>query len=347
MAPSKKQQEQDEQFAAHIPGVLQYHHLMLSDGVRNAMLAKVIEQCVTEETSFLDVGAGTGVWAIMAAKLGAKRVVAVEVEECLIPFIHKHAQENGVAHLIEIIHGRSDDVKIRGKFDVIVSELFGADAFGAATVNSFIDIRDRFLAPGGKLIPQKLTMFVVPAHVKESTQDIPAGISLNTGFLKTVRLNYPQNISRFELGRVEFLAEPKAMIEIDFGSVGEPPSLAGLTASWQLDDLSRANAVATYNRSTFADGVEMDTIDSQSWGVGTYEFLPFDQKAGELEFSLTLESTNANWRVSVPSDPAIPPQTYSPVFAFTRIKMAQQMTPHRRYKAPKKESRKTVIACFI
>ena len=69
--PTKK--ERDDHFAALIPGVLNYHALMLADGLRNQLLYKAIKQNVNAETNFLDVGAGAGVWAILAAKLGAKR----------------------------------------------------------------------------------------------------------------------------------------------------------------------------------------------------------------------------------------------------------------------------------
>lgn len=332
-----KQQEKDEKFAAHMPGVLRYHESMLGDGVRNELLAKAIEQCVTPDTRFLDVGAGTGIWAILAAKLGAKRVVAVEIEECLIPIIHKHAQENGVAGHIEIIQGKSDDVKIRGKFDVIVSEIFGGDAFGPDTVKSFIDIRTRFLAPTGVLIPKKLTMFAVPARIEVTAADITASVSIKSAFLKAIRLNYPQNISHAERDRMKFLAQPKKIAELDFPGIADPPPLSGLTASWPLDDLSQANAIVTFNRSTFADGIEMDSTESQSWGNGVYEFIPFKKKSGELIFTLTLDAQNGNWSISVPTEPAIRPQTYSPVFAFTRVRMAQQMTPHRKFKSSEKK----------
>src|SRR5438093_13214041 len=115
--PTKKQ---DEQFAAHLPGLLSYHARMLSDRVRNDLLRRAIKQSINRNTSFLDVGAGSGVWAILAAKLSAKRVVAVEIDDALIPVIFKLAEENQVADRIEIIHGNIDDVKLRGKFDVIV-----------------------------------------------------------------------------------------------------------------------------------------------------------------------------------------------------------------------------------
>src|SRR4051812_41163563 len=80
LMPTKKQ---DEQFAAHLPIVVGYHTKMLSDGVRNELLYRAIKRVVDEKTHFLDVGAGSGAWAILSAKLGAKRVVAVELEEAL------------------------------------------------------------------------------------------------------------------------------------------------------------------------------------------------------------------------------------------------------------------------
>lgn len=318
-----------------MPGVLQYHALMLGDAVRNKLLAKAIKQNVTKDTSFLDIGAGTGVWAIYAATLGAKRVVAVEMEECLIPIIFKHAEENGVADRIEIIHGKSDDVKIRGRFDVIVSELFGGDALGAETITSFIDVRTRFLAPGGVLIPQELAMFAAPAHIAGPAGTLPAGLTLKSDFLQAIKLNYPQNMTVIERDRIKFLAEPIKIAETGFRTVTEPPSLANLTASWQLKVISKANAIAIFNRSTFADGIEMDTAESQSWGIGVYPFSPFDVKKGELNVSLTLHPQNSNWTVSVPTEPDLRPRSYSPVFAFTRIRMAQQMTPHRKARPSK------------
>lgn len=330
-----KHKEKDELFAAHMPGVLQYHNLMLGDAVRNKLLARAIRQSVTSDTSFLDIGAGSGVWAILAAKLGAKRVVAVEIEECLIPFIHKHAQENGVANRIEIIHGRSDEVKIKGKFDVIVSELFGGDAIGGETVTSFIDLRERFLAPGGVLIPQGLTMFAVPVHIKQSPS--PAAVPLSADFLRSIRLNYPQSLSRLEKNKIEYLAEPRPIVELDFLMAATPPSLVNLTASWKMKDVSGANAIAVFNRHSFTEKLIMDSRDSQSWGSGIYPFEPFSVKKGELKLALTLDPQHGNWTVSVPTNPEIRQQSYSPVFAFTRVRMTQQMTPHRKFKPVKQK----------
>jgi SAM-dependent methyltransferase len=335
-----KREEKDEQFAAHLPSVLQYHQTMLADGMRNELLYQALKDNITENTSFMDVGAGTGVWAIVAAKLGAKRVVAIEIEECLIPIIHKHAEENGVAGKIEIIHGNSDDVRIRGKFDLIVSELFGGDALGVDLINSFVHLRQRFLAPGGLLIPQKLAMLVAPVRFENSIHDLPAGLPVKTGFLRSLKLNYAHNVPLAERDGIEFLAEPATLVEIDFRTVTTPPPLTNLTAAWKMEDLNLVNAIATFNHLTITDEIEMDGFKSLCWGAGINEFTPFGQSSGELQFTVTLDGQKGNWSVGLPSNPEIAVQSYSPVFAFARLRMAQQLTPHRKIASPKSKKEK-------
>jgi SAM-dependent methyltransferase len=305
---------------------------MLADGLRNRLLYEAIKQNVTSDTNFLDIGAGTGVWAILAAKLGAKRVVAVEIEECLIPMIYKHAQENGVADRIEIVHGNSNDVKLKGLFEVIVSELFGGDALGAETVRSFVDIRERFLAPGGVLIPQKLILMAAPAFAAKAGTKLPKGLPLSTDFLRSLRLNYSRHLSLADRDDVKFLAQPKLLIELDFRNISEAPNLENLTASWKLNNVKKANAIVTFNHSVFTESIWMDSFGSQSWGASLEEFVPFDVKKGELLFRVTMDPKQGNWSVSVPGEPSIKPQNYSQVFAFTRLRMAQKMTPHKKFK---------------
>lgn len=332
---SKKQKELDDLFASHMPGVLQYHQTMLADELRNRMLYKAIKQSLKPGMSFLDIGAGTGVWAILAAKLGASRVVAIEIEECLIPILYKHAQENGVADRIEIIHANSNDVKLKGKFDVIVSELFGGDALGAETIRSFVNIRDRFLAPNGVLIPQKLALMAAPAFNEQYALDLPKGLPISSNFIRSIKLNHGQHVSLNERANLTLLAEPQPLVAIDFRSVEEAPSMTDMTARWKVKNLSRVNCIVTFNQSTFTERIEMDAFKSQSWGGGVYGIIPFSGKAGEIMFRATMVGNKTNWTLSLPSDPTQPAQNYSPVFAFARMRMAQKMTPHRRIKPQK------------
>jgi SAM-dependent methyltransferase len=339
--PPKKltRKQKDDLLANHLPGLLTYHQTMLSDGVRNKILYEAIRQNVNQETNFLDIGAGTGVWAILAAKLGAKRVVAIEIEEALIPIIFKHAQENGVAHQIEIIHGNSDHVKLRGKFDVIVSELFGGDALGETTTKSFVSLRNRFLAPNGVLIPQKLTMLAAPIRLEKSVQNIPADLPLNCSFIKSIKLNYGRSLSIEEREKIEFLAEPQKLVEIEFRTVETHPNLNNLSVAWKMDNLAQANAIAVFNNSTFTDELVMNSFYSQSWGATTYEFQPFETNSGELRFTMTMDGPKSIWAVQEVASNKM--QNYSPTFAPARIKMAQQMSFYRKVRPPKPEAVKS------
>ena len=334
-----KRQDRDEQFAGKVPGVLEYHKKMLADGVRNSLLLKAIKKHVNKETSFLDVGAGTGVWAVIAAKLGAKRVVAIEVEECLIPIIHKHAQENGVGDRIEIVHGDSNNVKLRGKFDCIVSELFGGNAFGKETVESFVDLRNRFLAKDGVLIPQGLDCYAVPVFVDDSVETVPAKLPITCEFLKSLKRNYSRTADLDSRRRIKFLSEPKRLVELDFRTIEIPPAL-DFTAEWKLRNISKANAFAMFNASIFTEEIRMNSFDSQSWGTSIFEFKPFKEKAGTIKLDLKMEEKTM-WTVSIPSNGNLKPETYAPAFAIARLRMNQKMTPYKKYGAPKATTKRS------
>lgn len=90
----------------------------------------------------LDVGTGSGILAIAAAKRGARRVVAVDIDPLAVRAAAENAARNGVA--VEVRQGSAADVV--GSFDVVLANLVADVIVGAAA-----DLRAR-LAPGGKLV---------------------------------------------------------------------------------------------------------------------------------------------------------------------------------------------------
>lgn len=332
--PTKKQ---DEKFAGRLPSVISYHTKMLSDGARNELLFRAIKRVVNNKTHFLDVGAGSGVWAILAAKLGAKRLVAVELEEALIPMIYKHAQENGVADRIEIIQGNIDDVKLDGRFDVIVCELFGKDAFGEGTVNSFLSLRKRFLKKGGVLIPQALEMWAVPVKDEDANGRRPSKLPLTSDFIRSLALNYPRQFPFVAGEPLQYAAKPKILVELDFTKVEKPLDKGSYTAEWKIKDLSSVSSVGVFQRSIFAKDIVLDSRSSKSWQFIRYDFEPFPLRSGTLRFSVDLDPKNGSFQLTVPDHPEQRTQTYSSIFAFTRTRMAQATTPHKKFRSPKKK----------
>lgn len=320
----------DDKLAARLPGVLSLHEIMLADGVRNRVIFKALTNLVDSGTSVLDVGAGTGIWAILAAKLGAKRVVAIESEECLIPMIRSIAIENGVGDKIEIIHGRAENVKLRERFDVVISELFGGDGLGLATVGAMIDVRDRFLANSGAFLPNKLAMFAVPANVRSPKLGDLGETALNMNTFVSLRSNFPRTLPIAERGSFAELSKPAQLAEVDFRAVkvAEPQRI--LSAEWDLERLDNANAVIVFNRSTFGPRLVLDGRRSRTWGVYRFDFQPYSKRVGTLTFRMTLDRDNRSWTVGVKDSNECPEQSFGPVFAASRIQFGLATTPHKK-----------------
>ena len=319
-------QTKDEKFASHLPETLSYHAKIIADRPRMSALRRAVEMSVHEGTSFLDVGSGTGIWAILAAKLGASPVVAVEIEECLVPVIHKHAKENGVADRIEIICGNIDDVQLDSRFDVIVAEIFAGDVFSEATTRSIIDLRDRYMSKGGTMIPQWIKLWAVPLVRSADDRSDSSGFPVTTYFLDNLRLNYGHPLSVAERKRSKFAAEPKLLRYLDYLNVKELPSSEQVSAEWNLDDVSVVDSVIVYCTAQYAPGVVLETLGSDTWIHEKYSFKPFEVKFGTVRFEAMFHPKNPSWCISVPSDRQLAPQNFSPVFAYTRARMASAAT---------------------
>src|SRR6185369_8335569 len=107
----------------------------------------------------VDVGTGTGVLAMHAAKLGARKVYAIDTNPC-IHLAREVAKRNGFEHAIEFIHKSVFDVELPEKADVLVSDCRGAFALSGRNPELVYRARDRFLAPNGTVISLRDELFV-------------------------------------------------------------------------------------------------------------------------------------------------------------------------------------------
>ena len=147
---------------ARLAGALAYQQVMLADARRNRAFRRALAARVRPGTSVLDLGAGTGVWAVAAARLGARRVVAVEREAVLVPVIEALAREAGVSDRVEVVRADARRVRLRREFDLVVGELVGNEAFEEGLVPVFERARRHFLRPGGALVPEWVSLVAAP-----------------------------------------------------------------------------------------------------------------------------------------------------------------------------------------
>lgn len=137
------------------------HRSMALDSVRNAAYGAALRQAVTRDSVVLDVGAGTGIHGLMAARLGARRVYLVEPEP-ILSVAEEIAALNGLTDAVQCLRGRLEDVTLPEPVDVIVSVLTGNFLLTEDLLETLFVARRRWLKPGGLLIPSAASMEVVP-----------------------------------------------------------------------------------------------------------------------------------------------------------------------------------------
>lgn len=87
-----------------------------------SLCLEVLENNVTESTTVLDIGTGSGILAIAANLLGAKSAIGVDIDAQSVKTAVQNAEINGVSDKTEFIVGDLAD-KISGKYDIVCANI--------------------------------------------------------------------------------------------------------------------------------------------------------------------------------------------------------------------------------
>ncbi|MBA3461815.1 MAG: 50S ribosomal protein L11 methyltransferase [Deltaproteobacteria bacterium] len=163
---------------------LSIHRWMLRDTERNEAYRRALEHVVKPGDVVLDVGAGTGILSIFAAMAGARKVYAVE-RTGITEVARQVIASNGYSDRIEVLQSDLEDLTPPEKVDVIVSEWMGGFGVDENILAPLVMARDRWLKPGGKMVPGRVTAIMAPAHLPEFDEAIahwrsrPHGVDLS------------------------------------------------------------------------------------------------------------------------------------------------------------------------
>ena len=149
---------------------IEFHRRMLADRVRHEAFRAALKQAIRPGSSTVaDIGAGTGVLAFFARELGAREVwlydpgAALQLAEVV-------AARNGIDGL-HFVPERSLDVADPPRADVVVAEVLGNFAYEEDVLETLRDAQ-RFLAPGGTLIPSSIVQWVAPVTTDRFERDL-------------------------------------------------------------------------------------------------------------------------------------------------------------------------------
>ncbi|KND03197.1 uncharacterized protein SPPG_02254 [Spizellomyces punctatus DAOM BR117] len=141
---------------------------MLQDNVRTSAYHSAI--IVNGPTMFrdkdvLDVGAGSGILSYFAVQAGAKKVYAVEASS-MAQKIRKMVDTSETKNpwmkdKIEVISSKLEDAELP-QVDTLISEPIGVLLVHERMIESYLLARDRFLKPGGAMVPSAGTIYLAP-----------------------------------------------------------------------------------------------------------------------------------------------------------------------------------------
>ncbi|XP_027165818.1 probable protein arginine N-methyltransferase 3 [Coffea eugenioides] len=156
------------------------HREMISDKVRTDAYRRAILEnpSLLKGAVVMDVGCGTGILSLFAAQARASRVIAVEASKKMASVAAQVAKDNGLLssessgeakHLctgkIEVVQAMVEELENAKRIkpesvDVLLSEWMGYCLLYESMLSSVLYARDKWLKPGGAILPDTATIFV-------------------------------------------------------------------------------------------------------------------------------------------------------------------------------------------
>jgi len=137
------------------------HGRMLHDHRRTGDYLAAIAEAVRPDDVVLDIGTGSGVLAVAAARAGARHVYAVEATD-IAEVAERVFALNGVQDRVTLVRGWSRNVTLPESADLLVAEIIGNEPLEEEILETTLDARRRLVKPGGRLIPHTLTLLARP-----------------------------------------------------------------------------------------------------------------------------------------------------------------------------------------
>jgi protein arginine N-methyltransferase 1 len=254
--------------------VSSYGEMILNEP-RMAAFDAALRKAVTPGCTVIDIGAGTGIFSLLACKYGTAHVVAIEPADSVL-ILQEMARANGFEDRITILQDLSTHYKPERKADVIISDLRGTLPLFEHHIATIVDARERLLRPGGTLIPISDTICgaLVQADdyqkfVEQPWKTNSFGLDLSAGHRFAAN-----NIQKAYLTPKVLVSEVQDIATLDYISITDP--------NLKVKTVFRPNAEGTPNGvliwfdMTTASGIRFSNAPGQPELVYGQTFLPFE-----------------------------------------------------------------------
>lgn len=298
--------------------IVDEHRQYLSDVPRLSAFKRAVRELLRPGDVVADVGSGTGILGLFALEAGASRVHSIE-STGMIELGRSIAAANGFAGRFHAIQGHSTEVDLPELVDLLVSDFVGRFGFDAGIFEIYPDAARRWLRPGGRLLPSRLSMFLAPVergdmHAQVRFWETPcAGFDVTPGFTWAVNTGYP-----VALGPGDLLGAPAEAVNLPV----DRPAPASVRAELELR-VSREgtlHGLGGWASAALSPSVTLTNSPLAEDRIARRNvFLPLARPVAvqpgdivRVRFGLRAAEIIVSWRVDLPSRPdAMRPESHS------------------------------------
>uniref|UniRef100_A0A8C7CYV8 type I protein arginine methyltransferase n=1 Tax=Oncorhynchus kisutch TaxID=8019 RepID=A0A8C7CYV8_ONCKI len=199
-AVAELREDEDEAYFSSY-GHYSIHEEMLKDKVRTESYRDFmyLNPEVFKDKVVLDVGCGTGILSMFAARAGAKMVIGVDQSEIIYQAMDI-VRSNQLQDRVTLIKGRIEEVKLPvEKVDIIISEWMGYFLLFESMLDSVLYARDLYLAEGGSVYPDRCTISLAAVGDTEKHQD---------------RIAFWDDVYGFKMACMKRAVVPEAVVQV-------------------------------------------------------------------------------------------------------------------------------------
>jgi SAM-dependent methyltransferase len=259
-------------------GMPHWHVNIVRDKARNNAYESALQRAIVPGCKVLEIGTGTGLLAMMAARAGAGEVITCEGDPAIAMAAQRIVALNGYADRVRVISKHSSELSVdddlHGPADLLVSEILADDLLGEGTLPTLEHAYRHLLKPGALILPARGRVRVALADDDDWEH---ARMGSAAGFdLSPFNVLRPPSREIFTgASRLTLRSEPENIFTFDFASGGPwPPSRgeATLVASGRnVNGIAQWIALDMDGQHIHENRPEPGS-DSSWWAV----FYPFD-----------------------------------------------------------------------
>ncbi|RXW25017.1 hypothetical protein EST38_g787 [Candolleomyces aberdarensis] len=187
------------------------HEEMLKDKVRTGSYRSAIvnNPHLFKGKTVLDVGCGTGILSMFAAKAGAKHVTGIDMSN-IIDQAQKIIEANGFKDTITLVKGKLEEAELPLKeYDIIISEWMGYFLLYESMLDTVLLARDKYLAKDGLIFPDTALIYIAAIEDQEYKEE---------------KINYWDNVYGFDYSCIKDIALREPLVDtVDLKAVVTDP----------------------------------------------------------------------------------------------------------------------------